>query len=1098
MDEATAVAENGRVTQVGRTVHRIRGVEPTSVIGALVFSLLLAALPHSTNDDRRPDGVPGTLEQQLRQEDPAAVARDARRLGDARRGALVFYQPALACARCHTGEGASAATLLGPDLAEISRDVSDVDRVRSILEPSKVIAKGYETVTIATDDGRTVTGLLAAETPEALVIRDVRPDGKPVTIARSRIEQESRGGPSLMPAGLVGALSSRQQFLDLVRYLIEIGEHGPARARALRPDPALVSPPLPDYERQLDHTGMIAGLGPEHFRRGEAIYGRVCGNCHGTRDQPGSLPSAPRFASATLKNGADPYSMYRTLTDGFGQMAAQTWMVPRQKYDVIHYIREAYLRPYNAGQYVHVDRADLSRLPKGTSRGPEPSEIEPWVIMDYGPSLMATYEIRRDGSNFAYKGIAIRLDSGQGGVSRGCAWMVYDHDTLRLAAAWTGQGFIDWNGINFNSRHQVHPRIVGQVHVANPDGPGWANPEKGGFIDGRLRGRDGRRYGPLPRTWGHYEGVYHHGDQVILAYKIGTTRVLEMPGREIDSARPERPIFTRTLEIGPSPKDLIMRVAPHDVAVGLVGESPEAPSQNIPFTLLERDGFSVLAVPRSGKSRLVKVLMSSAGVQALDAYRPASPPATPLEPLTHGGPRRWAEIQNTRAVIGRDDGPFAVDVLTLPETNPWLCQIRASGFDFLPGGRRAALCTWDGDVWLVGGIDLPQHGLTWQRIASGLFQPLGLKVVGEQIYVGCRDQIVHLRDLNGDGETDFYESFNSDHQVTEHFHEFAMGLQVDTDGNFYYAKAARHGLPAVVPQHGTLLRVGRSGESTEILATGFRAPNGVCLNPDGTFFLSDQEGFWLPKNRINWVKRGGFYGNMWGYHDVTDPSDDAMEPPVCWITNAFDRSPAELVRVESPSPAWAPLRGALLSLSYGNGKVFVVPHEIVGGQMQGGMCALPMPAFPTGVMRGRFHPSSGQLFTCGLFGWAGDRTRPGGFYRVRATGKPIVVPIGLRAQQQGVAIRFSGPLDRKTGSDPARYTARTWSLKRSVEYGSKHYDEREARITKATVADDGRTIFLAIPILQPTWCMEITFAIRAEGGEPVEGAIDNTIHQLGD
>ena len=37
---------------------------------------------------------------------------------------------------------------------------------------------------------------------------------------------------------------------------------------------------------------------------------------------------------------------------------------------------------------------------------------------------------------------------------------------------------------------------------------------------------------------------------------------------------------------------------------------------------------------------------------------------------------------------------------------------------------------------------------------------------------------------------------------------------------------------------------------------------------------------------------------MWGYHDVTDPSDAAMEPPVCWITNAFDRSPAEIVRVE--------------------------------------------------------------------------------------------------------------------------------------------------------------------------------------------------------
>jgi hypothetical protein len=59
--------------------------------------------------------------------------------------------------------------------------------------------------------------------------------------------------------------------------------------------------------------------------------------------------------------------------------------------------------------------------------------------------------------------------------------------------------------------------------------------------------------------------------------------------------------------------------------------------------------------------------------------------------------------------------------------------MRPSGFDFLPGGRRAAVCTWDGDVWLVDGIDNPARGLTWQRIASGLFQPLGLKVVEGRI-----------------------------------------------------------------------------------------------------------------------------------------------------------------------------------------------------------------------------------------------------------------------------------------------------------------------------------------------------------------------------
>ena len=88
-----------------------------------------------------------------------------------------------------------------------------------------------------------------------------------------------------------------------------------------------------------------------------------------------------------------------------------------------------------------------------------------------------------------------------------------------------------------------------------------------------------------------------------------------------------------------------------------------------------------------------------------------------------------------------------------------------------------------------------------------------------------RDQITRLHDRNSDGEADFYENFNNDAQVTEHFHEFAMGLQTDDKGNFYYAKSARHAKTALVPHHGTLLKVSSDGSNTKILARGFRAPN---------------------------------------------------------------------------------------------------------------------------------------------------------------------------------------------------------------------------------------------------------------------------------
>ncbi|RMG41873.1 MAG: heme-binding protein, partial [Planctomycetota bacterium] len=475
----------------------------------------------------------------------------------------------------------------------------------------------------------------------------------------------------------------------------------------------------------------------------------------------------------------------------------------------------------------------------------------------------------------------------------------------------------------------------------------------------------------------------------------------------------------------------------------------------------------------------------------------------PLRRRLDGGPPRWPQRLTLPVAIGRDVGPLAVDVITHPQQNPWFCRMRLSGLDFLPDGDRMVVCDWDGNVWLVSGLSgLPERELpagassptvTWQRIASGLFQPLGIKVFRGRIYVTCRDALYCLHDRNGDGEIDYYENVNNDHQVTDHFHEFAMGLQIDAEGNFYYAKSARHALPALVPQHGTLLRVSADGTRTDILATGFRAANGVCLNDDGTFFVTDQEGHWTPKNRINWVRPDGrFYGNMLGYHDVKDPSDAAMEPPLCWITNAMDRSPAELLWVRSRK--WGPLNGALLNLSYGYGRIFIVPHERVGERMQGGVSPLPLHEFPTGIMRGRFHPQQGQLYVCGMVAWGSARHQPGGLFRVRYTGRPIHVPLELHARRQTLTIRFSGPLDRRTAEDSRNYAVKVWSLKRSANYGSKHYDEHPLAVTAARLAGDGQTVSLTVPELAPTMGMEIRYDIRTADGQPLRERIHNTIH----
>jgi putative heme-binding domain-containing protein len=1034
-----------------------------------------------------------SLVDRLTAEDRERLAADVERSGDAARGAVLFHAAHLACTKCHGAGGQQPA--LGPALAAMPPGVTPAAvvpyLVEAVLEPSAVVRPEYRGVTIVTDEGSSHAGVVVREDAEAVVLRDAAADGREVTIPAAAIEERVESAVSLMPAGLADQLPDRQAFLDLVRYLVEIARGGPERARALEPDPAVLAAQAPQLEHDIDHAGFIAEWADarqarDALRRGKAIYTRVCANCHGTLDAPGSLPTAPRFAEARFKAGADPFAMYRTLTTGTGLMAAQTWMVPAQKYDVIHYIREKFLKQHNPSAYVAITPEYLRSLPAGTSRGPEPSTVEPWRMHDYGPFLAGTFEVGGARPDIVRKGLAVRLDPGPGGVAAGRAWVLYDLETLRAAAVWTGTAFVDWAGINFDGRHSAHPRTVGDVALVAPQQPGWADPVTGSFADPRPVGRDGRPYGPLPRSYGRFRAVHHAGDVIVLDYEVGGTRILETATLAGDAAAGAGVV--RSFSIGPRRQPLRLRLAAEPATATFVG----GPPADGVARLVTADG-GVECEIAAGAPRLDLAFLvappASAGVAA------AVLPAVPADLVGQPARPLWAQALETRAERGRDDEPVAVDALSPPAVNPWQAQLRFSGLDFTgPDAAMAILATWDGDVWSVTGIESPAGTLTWRRIASGLFQPLGLRVVDGVIHVGCRDRIVRLVDLDGDGQTDRYDTFNDDHQVTEHFHEFAMGLETDAAGNFYYAKSARHALPAVVPQHGTLLRVARDGSATDILATGFRAANGVCVEPDGTFWVTDQEGHWCPKNRINHVRPGGFYGNMLAWHDVTDEADEAMREPAVWITNAFDRSPAELLRVTSDR--WPPLAGRLLELSYGEGRVHLVLPEPArdGSMLQGCMVPLPLPDLPTGVVRGRFHPRDGQLYTCGLYAWAGNRTAPGGFFRIRRTDRPLRIPIDLHAAAGRLVATFAEPLDRAVAADPAAWRVTTWGIRRTAKYGSPHVDERPREVAAVVVSADGRTAELDVPDLAATRCYELEWNVQGADGEPVRGRLHGTIH----
>ncbi len=1043
----------------------------------------------------------------------AETVQQARASGDATAGAYLFYSAQLGCARCHDS-GDDPAKRIGPDLTSYPGDQlpSDDELVEAILTPSKRIRKGFENHTLLTVDGRSVVGRMLKQQADSVTLQDA--SGQITTFAQTDIEALRLNETSSMPAGLADQMGNRKQVIDLVRYLIELRDGGPERAAQIRPSTASQTYQVAEYEASIDHRALIKDDGREVYKSGEEIYARVCANCHGTLTEQGSLPTSLRFAEGKFKNGSDPYSMYRTLTYGFGMMMPQHWMVPKQKYAVIHYIRESYLKQRNRSQWTEINDAYLAALPEGNTFGPEPSTIDPWNSMDYGPALTHTYQVSSEPLNIAYKGIAIRLDSGMGGVARGDHWTVFDTDTLRWAAGWQmeegASRFIDWRGIQFNGQHNIHPSIDGELIFANANGPGWADPIAKSFDDTqRVEGRDQRRYGPLPKAWGKFLGQYRLGDAVVVAYQVGATLIHELPSYLPANDTEHSPVFERTVWIGPRKQDLLLKVA------DLFPARPLRCGYRSTHELLqwEVDKDQLVLKIKAGEAlqfRLGIAADERANEEETTSVKLDLPMRdTPLpdasQPWLHGGPSTWTTpLQTQVTTTGNPVDPFLVDTLQVPTSNPWSAQMRCTGLDFYRDGSMA-VCTWDGDVWKVkesttGKGDAQTSLLTWRRIASGLFQPLGLKIVEDQIYVTCRDQIARLHDLNDDGEIDFYECFNNDQQVTEHFHEFAMGLQRDEQGNFYYAKSARHALKAIVPHHGTLLKISPDGERTEIIANGFRAANGVCLNPDGSFFVTDQEGHWNPKNRINRVKANAdgsprFYGNMFGYHAVTDSSNSAMEPPLCWITNDFDRSPGELLWVDSDR--WGTLSGELLELSYGTGRAFLVLQEKVGDVSQGGMIALPIPDFPTGVMRGRFHPIDGQLYVCGMFAWAGNAQQPGGLYRIRKTDAPLRLPSQLHVTKADVTLKFMVDLD--SASVKAEHSqVKVWGLERTANYGSKHIDEKPLKVEQATLGTDKRTVYLKVSEMAPTWCMEIQYQFKDAAGQSVVGKIHNTVHALGD
>ena len=192
------------VTRTGLRVAREGGRKEDELVTALTLS-----------SGSTPGEIPITTDM-IR-----GLAMGALSKGDPARGERIYRRPEMSCLSCHAIGGAGGR--VGPDMTSIGASAPIDYLAESLLLPNAKIKEGYHSTIIETKDDREFSGILVRETDQEIILRDV--SNKEIAVAKSNVANR-RNGMSLMPGGLVDALSEQERF-DLVRFLGELGKSGP-------------------------------------------------------------------------------------------------------------------------------------------------------------------------------------------------------------------------------------------------------------------------------------------------------------------------------------------------------------------------------------------------------------------------------------------------------------------------------------------------------------------------------------------------------------------------------------------------------------------------------------------------------------------------------------------------------------------------------------------------------------------------------------------------------------------------------------------------------------------------------------------------------
>lgn len=388
---------------------------------------------------------------------------------------------------------------------------------------------------------------------------------------------------------------------------------------------------------------------------------------------------------------------------------------------------------------------------------------------------------------------------------------------------------------------------------------------------------------------------------------------------------------------------------------------------------------------------------------------------------------------------------------------------RVGGIDFL-SENEMLVCTWDslGPVYLVENYRAENpEDINVSLIASGLAEPLGLKVVDGDIYVLQKQELTRLIDHDGDRIIDEYETVSDNWRVSANFHEFAFGLEYKED--FFYGALATAILPGgasaqpQIPDRGKIIKISKKDGSVEFLAHGLRTPNGIGIGVDGEIFVADNQGDWLPASKINHVKKGAFYGSR--SVDPEGTKDLEMTYPVVWLPqDDIGNSPSTPLYMDK-----GPYNGQMIHCEVTHGGIKRVFVEKVDGNYQGAVFRF-IQGLEAGINRLQWAPD-GSLLAGGI-GVSGNWGQTGklnyGLQRLVYNETSVFEMLKVSARTNGFEIDFTEPIKAGQQVSAADFLIQQFYFLPTPEYGGPKMDLQTLTPSNFYLSEDRKKVFIEL------------------------------------